>query len=136
MTGAVSRRGLAVVLTAIFAITLSACGGGGGGAASSSTPTNKPVAANARVIPVTARSFAFDPDSIVVRAGENVAIQLHALDAYHTFTVEGIGTIVSANAGSTRTGGLRLDRPGRYTFFCSVPGHRAAGMQGTINVTP
>ncbi len=85
---------------------------------------------------MTARSFAFDPDSIVVHAGENVAIRLHALDAFHTFTVEGIGTIVSADAGSTKTGGLRLDRPGRYTFFCSVPGHRAAGMVGTITVTP
>jgi plastocyanin len=88
-----------------------------------------------RVLPVTARPFAFNPVSIVVRARENIAIQLHALDTYHTFTVEGTGTIVSANAGSTRTGGLRLDRPGRYTCFCSVPGHRAAGMVGTIIVT-
>ena len=24
---------------------------------------------------------------------------------------------------------------GAYTFYCAVPGHRQAGMQGTINVT-
>ena len=36
-------------------------------------------------------------------------------------------------AGSTETADLELDA-GEYTFFCSVPGHRAAGMEGTLTV--
>jgi len=26
-------------------------------------------------------------------------------------------------------------KPGKYTFYCTVPGHEAAGMKGTLTVT-
>lgn len=55
----------------------------------------------------------------------------------HNVTVESAG---GAKLGATPTfsGGTRpltLDlKAGTYTFFCSVPGHRQAGMQGTLTV--
>ena len=36
-------------------------------------------------------------------------------------------------SGDTET--LTLNLPaGTYTFYCNVPGHRAAGMEGTLTV--
>jgi hypothetical protein len=35
--------------------------------------------------------------------------------------------------GATKTLSLNLP-PGNYTFYCSVPGHEAAGMKGTLTV--
>ena len=36
--------------------------------------------------------------------------------------------------GKTKRGGLRIDEPGTYQSWCSITGHRAAGMKGTIVV--
>src|SRR5262249_37992269 len=35
---------------------------------------------------------------------------------------------------SSSTGTLEGLKPGKYTFYCSVPGHREAGMEGTLVV--
>ena len=123
----------ALVVIAALALGLAGCGGqvSGGG---SQTSKNAPVQPGARVILVTASSFSFTPNVITVTAGENVAIRLRSDDAFHTFTIQGQGTVVSVNAGQIASGGFRLRTPGRYVFYCSVPGHRAAGMVGTIIV--
>jgi uncharacterized cupredoxin-like copper-binding protein len=36
-------------------------------------------------------------------------------------------------SGGTKNVTLNL-KPGTYKFFCSVPGHRQAGMEGTLTV--
>jgi mono/diheme cytochrome c family protein len=41
------------------------------------------------------------------------------------------GPIVSNGGVSTINANLK---PGKYTFFCTVPGHEAAGMKGTLTV--
>ena len=41
--------------------------------------------------------------------------------------------VVLAVAGGLG-GGLRADEPGEYTFYCTVEGHREAGMEGTLVV--
>lgn len=92
------------------------------------------VADGARRIEVTARSFAFDPAEITVTAGEDIAIVLTSEDLLHDFTIDELDAHVAADKGETSEGGLRADEPGRYTYYCEVPGHREAGMEGTLIV--
>ena len=127
------RTTLAAVALGAGTLLLAACGDdhggahGGGGAAS-------PVADGARRIEVTGEDFAFEPDQITVEAGEDVAIALTSVDIVHDFTIDDLDVHIDANRGDTVEGGLTVDEPGTYTFYCSVPGHRSAGMEGTLTV--
>ena len=94
-----------------------------------------PVADGARRIEVTATSFEFDPDTIEVDAGEDIAIVLTSDDTLHDFTIDDVEAHVAADEGETNEGGFTADEPGTYTFYCSVEGHREAGMEGTLTVT-
>jgi plastocyanin len=95
---------------------------------------NTPVAPDARRIELSGSSYEFDPPKITVRAGEVMAIVLTTTDIEHDFTVDDLDAHVSAEAGETAEGGLRADDPGTYTYYCSVEGHREAGMEGTLTV--
>ena len=89
-------------------------------------------AAKADTIKVDARNFAFSPKNITVKARKKITIALHSKDSVHDFTIQGGETVVEASGGKTKTGTFKLAKPGKYIFYCSIPGHRAAGMQGTI----
>ncbi|MEO7427762.1 MAG: cupredoxin domain-containing protein [Acidimicrobiales bacterium] len=146
------RRSTILFLTLALATVLTACGstdspttsmphtssGGdmGGMTGGSGHGAASPVAAGARRIEVAATSFAFDPTEITVKVGEDIAIALTATDLLHDFTIDELDAHVSADKGKPAEGGLRADKAGRYTFYCSVAGHRAAGMEGTLVVVP
>jgi plastocyanin len=99
-------------------------------------PANTPVVPGARRVTLSGSSFEFDPLAITVQAGEDVAIVLTSADIEHDFTVDGLEAHVSAAAGETAEGGLRADEPGTYAYYCTVDGHRDAGMEGTLTVEP
>jgi plastocyanin len=96
---------------------------------------NSPIADGSRRIEVTATSFAFDPDEITVEAGEDIAIVLTSDDILHDLTIDELDAHVTADADETAEGGFRADEPGRYTYYCTVAGHREEGMEGTLVVT-
>ncbi len=147
-----SNRPLVAVVIAVLALglVLGACGNGGsagGDRPMDSMPedmsgngmahehgASTPVVNGARRIEVNATSFAFNPDEIAVNAGEDVAIVLTSKDLLHDFTIDEADVHVAAEKDQTAEGGLRAETPGKYTFYCTVPGHREAGMEGTLIV--
>ncbi len=76
----------------------------------------------------------FEPSEMVATAGE-ITIELTSQSAVaHDVVIdETAEQVVSAGAGQTAVGTVTLE-PGAYTFFCSIPGHRASGMEGVLTV--
>ena len=74
----------------------------------------------------------------LVAASSNVTIDFaNKSPLPHNVTIANAsGKVLGATptfAGGSKTLTLKLP-PGTYTFYCSVPGHEAAGMKGTLTV--
>lgn len=130
-----SRLARTVVLFLAAVLVLAACGGGedagDGGDGGDGAPAASQVAVTGT------NSLAFEPSELTTSAGE-ITVALTAEDGVnHTFVVEdanGDVTVVEAAPGETASGTITL-AAGTYTFYCDVPGHRDAGMEGTLTVT-
>jgi uncharacterized cupredoxin-like copper-binding protein len=85
-----------------------------------------------------ASALKFDKTSLTAKAG-NVTIALSnpsASQIPHGISVEGNGVDKDGQVvqgGGTSTVSVTL-KPGKYEFYCPVPGHKAAGMKGTLTV--
>ena len=117
---------------AFLAATMLVLAGCGTNTASEATADSSDAAEGE--IAVTATSLSFDPKDIRVEAGEDFTIRLTSQDSAHDFTIDELDVHVHAEAGATITRRLRAEEPSRYTFYCSVAGHRQAGMEGTLIV--
>lgn len=127
-------RTLSVALFATVALALVSCGGEGDEAGGNGTGDAD---GGGTTVSVTGTDgLAFEPEQVTAPAGE-ITVELTSQDAVnHTFTVEdanGDVEVVAADAGQTATGSVDLEG-GTYTFYCDVPGHREAGMEGSLQV--
>jgi uncharacterized membrane protein HdeD (DUF308 family) len=67
--------------------------------------------------------------------GEVLGVFVTNRDGYaHAFDVDELGIHVPLPAGSTTFVAIKSATVGSVQFYCSVPGHRDAGMVGTITV--
>jgi nitrite reductase (NO-forming) len=84
---------------------------------------------------VTATDFKFAPAELTVAGPTSVTISLQNKGAVeHDVTVEGVAGKAYAKPGQTSSATFKLAKPGSYAFFCSLPGHKEAGMVGTLVV--
>ena len=121
---------LTILLAAAFLIVSPGQNSRAGASTQSVAAANLPTA-----VTVETSEFKFNPASVQLPSGKKVTISLQNIGVVeHDFTVDALGIKVSAPAGKSATGEFTLDKPGTYDFYCSLPGHKEAGMHGTLSV--
>ena len=79
----------------------------------------------------------YDKTSATVKAGKVNIVFTNMAPLEHNVNVESSSHAIEGSTptfkGGPKTLSLTL-KAGTYKFFCSVPGHRAAGMEGTLTV--
>ncbi len=79
----------------------------------------------------------FDRAEIRVKAGDFVALRLENSETSgHSFDIDEFNVHVAMPPGKTAVALFKTVKPGTYTFYCGVPGHREGGMVGTVVVEP
>ena len=105
----------------------SAAAAGGGGSSSLA------IAAN------SSGSLSYDKKTLSAKAGKVTITMTNMSPIGHNITIQQgtSGAVLGSTPtfqGGTKSVSLTL-KAGTYTFYCSVPGHRAGGMVGTLTVS-
>jgi plastocyanin len=93
----------------------------------------------ATTVPLSAvpNQIAFNTKTLTAKAGKVTIAFTNSGALEHNVTIAQGSAVLGATP--TFTSGAKSVtltlKPGTYTFYCSVPGHRAAGMEGTLKVT-
>jgi plastocyanin len=119
----------AAALVLASGVVAAGCGGGGGAA------YRQPAGPAQATIRIQAGNFYFKPGSVKAPAGID-RVELVGRGGDHTLVIDGVQDFKLSVGGDGDTDAAKVQfRPGKYTFSCDIPGHRAAGMEGTITVT-
>jgi plastocyanin len=85
---------------------------------------------------VPGTALAYNTKQLSAKAGSVTITLTNSSPLEHDVTVSEGSKVVGATpvfTGGTKSVTLKL-KAGNYTFYCSVPGHRQAGMEGTLTV--
>lgn len=77
----------------------------------------------------------FTPNEIIVKVGDKVRITYKNTKGQHNLALDEFNVKTKLlNAGEEETVEFVADKAGTYEFYCPVPGHKAAGMEGMLIV--
>lgn len=135
------KRWIAVTLSLVVVGVLAGCGAGSGDPA--------------KTVQVTAANMSFDTKELTLDKGKAVKLVFNNQDSQlHDFSIDKIPAKVkeshsegmhdmgatmpdvhtSADPGKTGEVEFTPTQSGTYVYYCTVPGHKDAGMQGTLIV--
>lgn len=109
--------------------------GGSGDGASGGTDGSETGDANVDYT-IEMSNFKYAPNVIRGKAGSTISVKLTSVQGMHDFVIDG----QNINSGIVRQGESIIvditlpNAPGSFTFYCSMPGHRAQGQVGTLIV--
>jgi plastocyanin len=158
-TGRSSMPKLSALTLAVGLLALAGCGGSSNSTNSSAstpasaaeTPTTSSSAASSTPAPASSEGaeqklsleanpegqLKYNTTSLSAKAGKVSIDFTNTAPLGHNVTIaSSSGAVVGATPtfqGGSKTVSLNL-KPGTYKFYCSVPGHRMAGMEGTLTV--
>lgn len=118
------RKYIVPIAGMILALALAACGGGG---------TTGPQAVTVRGLD----NFSFDPATLSGRVGQTIEIDFQNAGVLeHNLVIAEFNVSLGPiQGGQSHAGSFTPGAAGTYTYYCDVPGHREAGMEGTLTVT-
>lgn len=148
-------RAMSLLMTGVV-VVVAGCGGSSSSSSSASSPPSSSTSASAPTSSTTPSAsaasaaggetvhlsavpgrLAFNIKALKAKAGAVTLSMSNPSSFPHGISVQGNGVDKDGQVvqqGGTSTVTVKL-KPGKYTFYCPVAGHRQAGMQGTLTVT-
>ena len=137
-----------IAITVLAAFGVAACGGDGGGDDTAATTTEETTQAGGgtggggtgggggETVSLEADpsgALAYQQDKLTANAGTVTIDFKNPASLAHDVCLEDGGDLGCSDTISGGETQLTVDlQPGDYTYFCSVDGHREAGMEGTL----
>ena len=119
-------------------LALSACGGGSSSSSTTPAATGGGGGGGSSTVKISADpsgALKYEQTDVSASAGSITIDFTNMSSLPHDVTIEGNGASGATDQITNSTTSTTVDlEPGTYTFFCSVDGHRAAGMEGTLTV--
>ena len=132
------------ILGAVALLALAGCGGGGNSKSSSSTSSSGGTSTGASsggggqqlALSADASQLKYNTNKLTAKAGKVTITMTNMSPLQHDIAIKGGATAKGKVVGQGGKSVVTLDlKPGKYTFYCSVDGHEAAGMNGELDVS-